>query len=733
MLNFTVRENMKSLSRFLMFALALISVGAHASPVATTVGSNLTAYNPGFGATNNNNWNILTNPRSGSDSAPTADFGNCNALILRCAQPKCASGGCTSMDVTSAIVTGCVNSNDTCKQYGADLVNYISAQLVAQSTAKANQAATAASNAAAQQNNQQMQAMQQQMAALQQQIAENNANMQAALDAQQQSTAQAIADAAANASKSSSAGVANSASAPVTSNIDTTELTTTQRIAVESGVSEDLLLREQISGEILSKIEDAEKNLNTLKQTMNLAFEYAGCDSRGDNCTGPKRVKKFKDLAGDFFDPYEDVLDDLYEAILLSQSVGVDVSNIYMMLNNSCERWAKYSCSKPMTSVKDPTTGKTVYSWPRYDDTNCKNGKSVASAPITSCSLYSTTLKQCLSYDNQIFGSVRGGMECNIGQTIPPEDDTSCTMIEVLSGDSANDVARGYLYPDEGDMGDMVRVGCASNALKSSWLFRGKKQQASINIDTLRRIIEQDNAQISFTSRSNNDLKQREQLKYCALTESGYMNLQKYVGLRGLPTKDICINERALNRNLDRVYVGESDSVLEMARKACTDTYGTDAAFSEILYKCYCYDATGKAAATGCNSTESENAMENDEKRYCERQFGGVWSGVCDCTQAPYPEDVALCESRFNRPSTVGASAPTTSLFGGSVSAAYAASRQCTLAGGKVNAGICVCEGLTLGTTKPLIHPECCQCSFGSISDNSRKASIPGCNLVTCN
>ena len=438
MLNFTVRENMKSLSRFLMFALALISVGAHASPVATTVGSNLTAYNPGFGATNNNNWNILTNPRSGAESAPVADFGNCNALILRCAQPKCASGGCTDMDVTSEIVTGCVNSNDTCKQYGADLVKYISAQLVAQSTAKANQAATAAQNAAAQQNNQQMQAMQQQMAALQQQIAESNANMQAALDAQQQSTAQAIADATANASKSSSAGGANSASAPETSNIDTTELTTTQRIAVESGVSEDLLLREQISGEILSKIEDAEKNLNTLKQTMNLAFEYAGCDSRGDNCTGPKRVKKFKDLAGEFFDPYEDVLDDLYEAILLSQSVGVDVSNIYMMLNNSCERWAKYSCSKPITTVPDPNDSKkNLYVWPRYTERTCNKdtGKSIVGAEI-----------EAAVNDNRIsysLGSVRGGMECNIGQTIPPEDDTSCTMIGIFSGNSEDKVLRG--------------------------------------------------------------------------------------------------------------------------------------------------------------------------------------------------------------------------------------------------------------------------------------------------
>lgn len=524
---------------------------------------------------------------------------------------------------------------------------------MAQSTAKANQAATAASNAATQQNNQQMQAMQQQMAALQQQIAENNANMQAALDAQQQSTAQAIADAAANASKSSSAGGANSASAPVTSNIDTTELTTTQRIAVESGVSEDLLLREQISGEILSKIEDAEKNLNTLKQTMNLAFEYAGCDSRGDNCTGPKRVKKFKDLAGDFFDPYEDVLDDLYEAILLSQSVGVDVSNIYMMLNNSCERWAKYSCSKPMTTITDPNdSNKKLYVWPRYTEKNCnKNtGKSIAGAEIEAAVNDSS-----ISYS---FGSVRGGMECNIGQTIPPEDDTSCTMIQVLSGNSENDVARGYLYPDEGDMGDMVRVGCASNALKGSWLFRGKKQQASINIDTLRRIIEQDNAQISFNSRSNNDLKQREQLKYCALTESGYMNLQKYVGLRGLPTKDICINERALNRNLDRVYVGESDSVLEMAFQKCKERYNTgtadtDVAFSKYLYKCYCYNTSGESVATGCDIPKSKDAKDNDEKRYCERQFGGVWAGVCDCTKAPYPEDVALCESRFNRPSTV--------------------------------------------------------------------------------
>lgn len=655
MLNFMVRENMKSLSRFLLIALALMSYGAHASPVATTAGSNLTAYNSGFGATNNNNWNILTNPRTGADSAPTADFGNCNALILRCAQPKCKSGGCTDMDVTSAIVTGCVNSNETCKQYGAELINYISAQLVAQSTAKANQAAAAAQTASAQQNNQQMEKMAETISALQQQISESNANMQAALDAQQQSIASQIADAARPTPASSdNASTPVPTSDGVSGTDEAKELTTAQRIAAESGVPEDLILRADISGQILSKIEDAEKNLKTLEQTMNTAFEYAGCDKRGDNCTGPKRVKKFKDLAGEFFDPYEDVLDDLYEAILLGQTVGVDVSNIYMMLNNSCERWAKYACVNPMMTQTDKDE-KTVYVWPRYSSTNCNQntGKSIPGGMI--CRTYSSLRNECIG---ESLGSVRGGQECHIGQTIPPEDDTSCTLIEILSGNSEDKVARGYLYPEEGDMGDMVRVGCASNALKNTWLFRGKKQQASINIETLKRIVEQDNAQISFTRKLKNDLGERERVKYCALTETGYMNLQKYVGLRELPTQNICINERALNRNMDRVYVGETSSLTEMARNECDKKTG--AAFSTKLIKCFCYDKNGKpvsgicsndeTCANSCDSGKSEKVMTDTEKIYCEQQYGGkYYGGTCDCSNA-YDELKALCETRFDRP-----------------------------------------------------------------------------------
>lgn len=643
---------MKSVSRFLLVALALVSVGAHASPVATTLGSNLTGYNPGFGANNNNNWNSLTNPRSNTAaSAPTADFGNCNALILRCAQPKCSSGGCTDMDVTSAIVSGCVNSNDTCKQYGADLVNYISAQLVAQSTAKSNAAATAAQNAAAQQNSQQMAAMQQQMMQLQQQIADSNANMQAALESQASATAQAIANAAAATQPVQSTPSTSGASNTDSVNVNT-DVSAAQRVAAQSGVSEELLMREQISGEILTQIENAEKSLKTLQETMRAAFDYAGCDSRGDNCSGPKRVAKFKELANKFFDPYEDVLDDLYEAILLSQTVGVDVSNIYMMLNNSCERWGKYACSKPEYSVTNKD-GKPVYAWPRYDSTNCVGGKSRPGASY-------------LTSFGASGGSVKGGQECYVGQTIPPEDDTSCTLIEVLSGND-EELSRSFLYPDEGDMGDMVRVGCASNALKGSWLFRGKKQQATIDIETLQRIIDQDNAKIGFTRMGKNSLGQQEQLKYCALTESGYMNLQKYVGMRGLPKKNICIDERKLNASMNGVYVGLSDSILQRAQQDCeykSDGTPTGCAFSTVTYTCYRKDVGDKDISSGgtCDQRNSNKAKSYAEERICKQYTGATYTvnrngttdysdGKCDCNTT-YPDDKVWCEMKFNIPSS---------------------------------------------------------------------------------
>lgn len=625
-----LRENMKHLTRFLLFAIALVATDANCAPVPTTLGSNLTAYNGASGATNNNNWNNLMNSRTVGANSPTADFGNCNAIILRCAQPKCATGGCTSMDVARPIVSGCVQSNENCKQYGNDLIEYISAQLVANSTAKANaQAAaaqTAAAQAAAQQNAQQLQAMQAQMQQMQSEMAAQNAEtvaqLQNALEEQKQLTAQAIADA----NNAQAAQTATPASSVVGG------LTGTQTAAAQAGISADLLAREQISGQILSSIENAETQLKALKATMNTAFEYAGCDSRGNNCTGPKRVKAFKTRAMEFFDPYESVLDEIYDALVLAQSVGVDITDIYMLLNNSCNQWGQYLCSSPLESYQQGD--QTLYRWPRYDKNTCPNNTTSVAGTILD------------DYGNTA-GSVRGGHACMIGQTVPPEDDASCTMINAIKSTDDEGVRRNYLYASQGDYGDNVRVGCASSALDSSPLFRNRKKQAKIDIEILQRIIDQDSYPVSV--RRNKNKLDKEEVKYCALTESTYANLQKYVSLKTLPTKELCINERQLNKTMDRVLLADSSSIMEIARQTCTNTKGNNAVFSEITYGCYCVDSDGKDAAKDkCNADKSEEAKNAAEQRVCE-SFGAKWNnGECNCSEAAYDEDVRDCAYKFD-------------------------------------------------------------------------------------
>lgn len=538
MLEYKLRENMKALSGFLLIALSLMSFDAVAATVATTAGNNLTAYNPS-GYVSNNNWNNLMNSRSymTSANAPTADFGNCNAVILRCAQPKCAGGGCTSMDLARTIVSGCVQSNETCKEYGNDLIEYISAQLVADSNAKTTQAAleaqTAAAQAAQQQNAQQMQAMQAQMqqiqAQMQQQNAEANAQLQAALQQQQEITAQAIADMAA---QSASATSSNSA-VTVTPEV--------QQVAVESGVSADVLARQQISGQVLSSLENAEVALKELKAVLTDVYDYAGCDSSGNNCSGPKRVKMFKQKAMNFFEPYNAVLDELYDALILAQSVGVDITDIYMMLNGSCNAWAQYLCGP----------GQVMH----YTQTNCVNGVSV---PVSNAGET---------------GSVIGGFSCKVGQVVPMADG-GCQLVKMLTNNA--DVQKSWLYPDEGSDGSsQIRVGCVSEALDNSVLFSNRKKQASIDIETLQRIIEQDapnsfgNAIFGNGQTSPNP----DAIKFCAVSGDSYADLQKLVSLKQLP-ESVCVSDNDLNNYIrDNVAVGivvsTNNENIENAKAAC--------------------------------------------------------------------------------------------------------------------------------------------------------------------
>ena len=491
---------MKSIARFLLVALCATPFATAQAVVSSTLGNNLTAYNGESGSTNNNQWNNLMNSRSGGSGAATADFGNCNAVVMRCAQPKCSNGGCTDLNVTFSIVNGCVQSNAACKQYGDELTNYIAAQLVAQSTAKANAAQTAAqtaaANAAAQQNAQQLQQMQQQMQQMQSQMAAQNAQtvaqLQSALAEQKELTANALAQANA---------AAQAAAQPVQQSSSTSGLNDSQISAAEAGVSADVLAREQISGQILSGIENSEKQLKTLKATMVDAFSYAHCDSRGNNCAGPKRVKIFKQKAEAFFDPYENVLDEMYDALILAQSVGVDINDIYMMLNGSCNVWGKYLCEK----------GQDL----RYTSTNCKKDEN---------SVYKSQPGE---------GSIIGEQKCEIGKIIPPSDG-GCQPLGMIN--SEEEVRYNWLNEEEDSR---IRVGCMSEILDSTGLFKSRKKQASIDIETLQRIITQD---------APSSAKGKDAYKYCAVTDTdadALEVLEKAAELKQFSGNSICSNDVA--------------------------------------------------------------------------------------------------------------------------------------------------------------------------------------------
>ena len=523
-----VRENMKLIKRFLLLVMCAMPVFAQAQ-VATTAGSNLTAWNGNSGATNNNNWNQMMNNRTmatGGGAAPTADFGNCNSLILRCAQPKCA--GCTTVDIARPIVAGCVNSNATCKKYGDDLIEFISAQMVSNANSKAQQQQIAAQQAAAQaaaaQNSAQMAQMQQQMQQMQyemqQQNAQQMAQMQAALDEQKQIAAAAQAAAVQQATMSNAATVDNVADG----------LTQQQLDAARGGVPEEIMLRQQVSGQILTKIDNADVLLKNLKATMEEAFAYAGCDTRGNNCSAPKRVKVFKDKAQKFFEPYDDIVDETYDALETALAVGVDVSDVIMMLSGSCNKWGKFLC----TGVGEKHVVAT------YTPDSCPAGKSIKGAATK------------VGSDDENASAVKtGNLECTIGMAVPPQDDVRCTLVGIIDEDvnGGEGVYREWL--DENYEGDrLVRVGCATSALESISVFgrRTSRSGATLDLDVLERILAQDAPDYGTVNRymrAGSGDERVDRTKYCALTEKGYQTLLRAVQTKKLPDK-ICVTDKQL-------------------------------------------------------------------------------------------------------------------------------------------------------------------------------------------
>jgi hypothetical protein len=292
----------------------------------------------------------------------------------------------------------------------------------------------------------QMQQMQSQMAA---QSAQQAAAVQAALEEQKQIAAQAARDAAEREEAARAAAAA--ATASPAANVAQ---------AVSMGVSADVLAREKAGGQIMTQLENATTALKSLKGTMQNVFDYARCDASGNNCAGPKRVKVFKEKASDFFDPYETVLDEVYDALIMAQSLGVDITDIYMLLNGSCNVWGKYMCEV----CDNPGISEGEYN---------AEGKAFCEQSETGGKNYWTVAK-VLAADNSY--------------KVAPRQ-RHCTLMQMLNNN--DDVQQNWLDMGAGSSGG-IRVACASDAIENSILFRGRKKQASINIETLQRIIEQD-------------------------------------------------------------------------------------------------------------------------------------------------------------------------------------------------------------------------------------------------
>lgn len=511
---------MRNLSRILTVILCCAPVmSIAAGPVATTNGSNLTSYNPNNAY--NNQWATISNGRYDADTTAKADFGNCNAVVLRCAQPKCSGGGCTDASVAGAIVSGCVKSNSKCKQYGDDLIEYMTAQLVANSNAKIQEqqvaleqakiqadAQAAAAAAANSQNEQMMAQMQNQMYQMQQQMAqqqeESNRQLQEALAQQQAQSAAAL----------------ESMKTAATESAQQTEsgITSYQQEAINRGISTDVLERQKITGQIMTEIENADLKLKAVKTAMQNSFDYAKCDNRGNNCSAPTRIKKWRELATGFLEPYDETIDKIYDALITAQTVGVDLSQIYMMLNNSCNSWGQYLCER----------GGTI----DYGD-----GKGAPkSCPKETEAQYNVMsdwcAKQAMAADKKSSDPDKY-YECMREYPITHNLCKPCTLLKVLT-DGA-EVYEGWINPTADETSNGTVVACASNALDGATLFsrrtKNKNGAGLVDIDLLDTWLNQ----VEPDKNSGNNIPKP--TDYCGLDYSDKSKLESKKLSRSIDTK----------------------------------------------------------------------------------------------------------------------------------------------------------------------------------------------------
>ncbi len=599
MLKLHPRE-MKNLSRILTTILccAPLAYAGAAGQVATTSGHDLTSYNPSNA--NNNQWATLTNSRYDGSSTAKVDFGNCNALILRCAQPKCGNGGCAEYDIAEKIVEGCVKTNKTCKKYGEDLIESMSAQLVASAAAKANeqqaaldaariQAEANAAAAAANAQSQQMQQMQQQMQEMQQQMAqqqeESARQLQSALNQQAQQQQQALDDMKAAATEAAEKNVAGDKN-----------VTSYQQEAIDRGVATDLISRQTLTGQVYTEVENAKTNLVAAQKALNTLFEYGHCDSHGNNCSGPTRVKKWRELARAFIDPYDKTVEDIYDALITAQGTGVDISQIYLMLDNSCNQWAQFAC---------PPGDRIEYT---YDGTKATSPRSCGE--LTSAQ--ETCMKACVNKNgNPPAPSTQNLYEYCNDQCKTAENCRPCTVQKVLT--DGDDVYTGWVnQEDPKDNGNTTVIACYSGVLQNNTLFSHMMKRRGgtgmVDLEVLDRWISQVEPDKCY--KDNEQCKDPEPKLYCSVgsIETMKNTLHSKSLSKALTNEEICVNGPNdktwdTTKNKDCPYIDSTYAICDAHKRNAGDTSDANeikeilglktTVLSQQLYKQYQYlDAT---------------------------------------------------------------------------------------------------------------------------------------------
>ncbi|MCL1785526.1 MAG: hypothetical protein FWG39_00015 [Alphaproteobacteria bacterium] len=528
-----------------IFALCSMLYALAHAPVCA---QNLTSFNDGGGAMNNAQWNATTNPRSAPGAPAAANFGNCDALIQRCAAPKCAGGRCSDMQVAVGIVNGCVMANETCKSYGDALVQSIAAQMVANSTVVARaDAGNTANDAAAQQ----IELMRQELMRSQQ---ETDRRMEAALTEQQEASRRM--EAALAEQKQQAA-----APAPTATISDSAV-----QIAAASGISADILVRQQAMGMIESKLDDVRSAMARVNASMDATFQYAGCGPRGDDCTGPRRAARFRQLANNFFDPYEEVLDSIYDALIMAQTLGVDITDIYMMLNGSCHVWGQFLCT-PGQHIRYASCGANVWNNSLTPDSNNCNGCGTGNNPpcppnqaqngkvlpqnLGGCQLMKMLTDNQTVQQNWIYPEQQSNRKpC----ATPDKNGTEgCFCTETRNQDGS--VTLTNCYTTTG--GSNIQVACASEALDSGFLGARRRKQSNIDIGVLQMMVMQDAPAPTPTgSTTRNQVSVQEAMNFC--NAQGFVDaLQRMKETRLVPTK-MCVRR-------DSVKEGNIPGILGVA------------------------------------------------------------------------------------------------------------------------------------------------------------------------